>query len=105
MLDVMEIKSEARLRWFGLLKRESIGRRMLRPKLPGWSFIDVARGKSEEEVPEEGLNANSWSAVLNPKAKGRNNTCLFRQKRKIYFYCHCTLNVQQNLKARWRIQF
>lgn len=79
----MEIKSDARLRWFGLLKRESIGKRMLRPKLPGGSFIDVARGKLDEEVPEEGLNANSWSAVLNPKAKGRNNTIFQTEKKNI----------------------
>lgn len=40
--------------------------------------MDVVRGKLKEEVAEEGLDADSWSAVV--KAKGKNKTIFLEEK-------------------------
>lgn len=56
---------------------------MLRSELLGGRFMDVVRGNLEEEVAEEGLDAVSWSAVVNPKAKGRNN---FSEEKERYTF-------------------
>lgn len=83
MLDAMEIKSEARLRWFELLKRES--GYQYKDELPGGRFMNVARGKLEEEVAEEGLDADIWSAVVNPKSVRQKQDHIFRKKEKYTF--------------------
>lgn len=62
-----------------------VSRRMLRSNLRSGRFMDVAREKLEEEGVKEGLDADSWFAVVNPKAKDRNKTIFFRRKRKNIF--------------------
>lgn len=47
--------------------------------------MDVVRGNLEEEVAEEGLDAVSWSAVVNPKAKGRNKANFSEEKERYTF--------------------
>lgn len=56
----------------------SIGSRRLGSELSGGKFMDVVRGKLKEEVAEEGLDADSWSAVV--KAKGKNKTIFLEEK-------------------------
>lgn len=99
---VIEVKSEARVGWFGQLKRES--------EYQKDAEVRTAReiyGCSERKVTRRGCRRRLWRRQLvccgESQSKRQKWDNFFRRKRKIYFYCHCTLKVQQHLETRWRI--